>query len=196
MFKHTKTNLVVSGIIMLAAGIFCLASPEGTLASLAWILGVLFIVSGVLTFFLGRRKSEHIDTLHLVAAILLVAVGIIIIVQHDFISILVGLVVMLEGIDFTAQSVRYHRAGVRHWGVMLAIGVLVILLGLWAVLSHWVGATLLSVIIGIGCLGISADCFLSLAGIKRVEGLVEDVKTAIQKQTTATQEFQEAVEAE
>lgn len=188
MFKRTKTNLILHGVIMLAVGITCLITPQETFNTLAWIMGVLFILGGVLTFFLGRKGEDGISALHLIAAILMAAVGIIIIVRPNIIAILVGLVILLEGIDFTIQTARYRRAGTKHWGLLLAVGLLVILLGLWAVLSPWVGATMLSIIIGIGCLCVSVDCFAALAGIGRVETFFKDIKKSLK----TSDEFQEA----
>ena len=194
MLKRTKTNLIVDALIMLAVAVFCFATPQGTVSTLAWILGALFIVGGVVTFFVGRRKEGGVDVLHLVAALLMAAVGIIIIVRPNIIAILVGLVILVEGIDFAAMSLRYRKAGVPYWGALLAVGALVILLGLWAVLSPWVGATMLSIIIGVGCLGVFADCVMALVGIGRVEGFVKEAKGAIQEQVEASQQVQEAEE--
>ena len=180
MLKRTKTNLILHGIVMLAVAVFCFATPQSTLASLAWILGVLFILGGLLTFFLGRRRQESgVDPLHLIAAILMAAVGIIIIVRPNIIAILVGLFILLEGIDFVAQALRYHRAGLRHWGALLAAGILGIIAGRWAVLSPWVGATILSIVIGVGCLCVSADCFMALFGIKQVESFLNKTHQVI-----------------
>ena len=189
MLKRTKTNLILHGIVMLAVAVFCFATPQGTLASLAWILGVLFILGGLLTFFLGRKRdTQGVDPLHLMAAILMAAVGIIIIVRPNIIAILVGLFILLEGIDFVVQSLRYHRAGVRHWGALLAAGLLGIIAGLWAVLSPWVGATILSIVIGVGCLSVSVDCFMALAGISRVETFLHDIHNTAE----ASDGFEEA----
>lgn len=189
MFKRTKTNLILHGIILLAVAVLCLATPQATLVSLAWILGVLFIVGGVLTFFLGRKGQEGgVAPMHLIAAILMAAVGVIIIVRPNIIAILVGLVILLEGIDFTILAVRFRRAGVKYWGLLLGSGILVTLLGLWAVLSPWVGATVLSIIIGIGCLCVSVDCFTALASIGRVEHFIDSTN----KELNSTTEFQDA----
>lgn len=169
MLKHTKTNLIVDALIMLAVAIFCFVTPQGTISTLAWILGALFIVGGVITFIVSRKKEEGTDILRLVTAILMAVVGVIIILRPNIIAILVGLVVLVEGIDFTMLSLRYRKAGIRYWGALLAVGLLIVLLGLWAVLTPWVGATMLSVIMGLGCLGVTADCVMALISIDRVE---------------------------
>lgn len=189
MFKRTKTNLILHGIILLAIAVLCLVTPQATLSSFAWILGVLFILGGVLTFFMGRKGQEgKVAPLHLIAAILMAAVGVIIIVRPNIIAILVGLVILLEGIDFTILAVRFRRSGVKYWGLLLGSGILVTLLGLWAVLSPWVGATVLSIIIGVGCLCVSIDCFAALASIERVERFIDSAK----KEIASTTEFQDA----
>lgn len=189
MFKRTKTNLILHGIILLAAAVLCIATPQATLSSLAWILGVLFILGGVLTFLMGRKRKEGgVAPMHLIAAILMATVGVIIIVRPNIIAILVGLVILLEGIVFTILAVRFRRTGVKYWGLLLGSGILVTLLGLWAVLSPWVGTTVLSIIIGIGCLCVSVDCFAALASIGRMEHFIDDTK----KEFASTPEYQDA----
>lgn len=184
MLKRTKTNLIVHGVILLGIGIFFFASPEGTLVSISWLLGLAFILGGVLTFFLGRnRTSKGSDTLHLVAALLMVAVGIVIIAWPQILAILVGVVLLFEGIDFVVLSINYRRAGVRQWGVVLAIGVVGTLLGVWGILNPMGGAALLSIMLGIGCICVAADCFIALVGVNQVEALAKGVHKAITDQT-------------
>ena len=89
--------------------------------------------------------------------------------------------ILVEGIDFIVRAVRYHQAGVRHWVLILIVGILVTLLGLWAVLSTWVGQTLLSIIVGVGCLGVAANCFAALSGIKRVEAFFQPLRDQIEQ---------------
>jgi len=194
MFKHTKTSLIINALIMLAIGLFCICTPQGAIKSVAWILGVLFIVGGVFFFIFGRNKDVKVDPIHLIAALLMATVGIIIIVRPSIIAVLVGLVVLLEGLDFIALSIRYRQANIRYWGALLAVGIIVFLLGLWAVLSPWVGATMLSVLIGIGCIAIAADCIMALLGIGRVETFFKEVKNTVNRQLDNAQEFQDAEE--
>lgn len=180
MIKRTKTNLLVHGIIMLAIAVFCFVTPKGTVTTLGVILGIAFIAAGVLTFFVGRKRDDGgVDTLHLVAALLMALVGIVVLVRPNILAVLAGLVILLEGIDFIAQALRYRRARVRLWGALLLVGLLAVILGLWAVMSQWVATTLLSVIIGVGCLSVSADCFMALAGISQVERFVSNVNNAL-----------------
>ena len=185
MLKRTKTNLWVHGIIMLAIAVFCFLMPQNTVATLGIILGVAFIAAGVLTFLVGRKRSDGgVDMLHLIAALLMALVGIVVLVRPNILAVLAGLVILLEGIDFVIQAIRYHRAGVKLWGALLAAGLLAILLGLWAVMSQWVATTLLSVIIGVGCLSVSADCFMALAGIGQVENFVSGVRNVLNGRDT------------
>ena len=180
MLKRTKTNLIVHGLVMLAIGLICVLVPEATLKTVAWLLGLLLILGGVLTILLGRRRAEGgIDTVHIIIAILMAAVGIIIIVKSEIIAVLIGLVILLEGIDFIVQSQRYRRAGLRHWGLLLAFGLLASALGIWGIASPWVGTTLLGIAIGVGCMGVSADCFAALFGIKTVEHVFSHVEKAL-----------------
>lgn len=189
MIKRTKTNLIVHGICMLAIAAFCFITPKDTVNLLGIITGIAFIGAGILTFFIGRKKADGgIDPLHAVAALLMALVGIVVLVRPNILAVLVGLVILLEGIDFIILSLRFHRAGVSAWGLLLAIGILALFLGAWAVLSQWVATTLLSVIIGIGCLCVSIDCFMALAGIGRLEHLAKEIGNTLNSRNEEIQE--------
>lgn len=193
MLRNTKTNLIVRGIIFAVLGILCLMSPKGTLDSIAWIIGLVLILAAVATFFLGRDKTVgQTNTIHLIAAILMAVVGLLIIIRPQIIAILLGVFIFFEGIDFSVTSIRYRRAGISHWWLLLAVGLLVTLLGLWAICTPWVGATMLSLIIGIAAIGMAFDCFAALAGIGRVERFFKELKGAVTTKSEEASQYEEA----
>ena len=192
MLKKTKLSLAIRGIIFAALGIFCLASPRGTLESIAWVVGLVLVVAAVATFIMGRdREKGHVETMHLITAILMVVVGVLIILRPQIIAILLGVFIFVEGLDFCVDSTRYRRAGIKYWWVLLAVGVLTILLGLWAICTPWVGATMLSIVVGIGALGIAADSFTALIGLGRVERFFKELKGSSNKQLDDSEHFEE-----
>ncbi len=179
MLKHTKISLIIRGVLFAALGIFCLCSPKGTLEGIAWIIGICLIAVGVVTFFLGRKGDKGVDTMYLISAILMAAVGVVVIIRPQIISIILGVLIVFEGIEFLIQAIRCQKSGVRHWGMILVVSLIIIAFGLWAVFTPWVGATLLSLIVGIGSIGIAVDCFAMLAGLGRLERFFHEEKKMI-----------------
>lgn len=193
MLRTTKANLIIRGIIFAVLGVLCLMSPKGTLDSIAWVIGAILIVAAVVTFFMGRDKGAgHTNTIHLIAAILMAVVGLLIIIRPQIIAILLGVFIFFEGIDFTITATRYRRAGIKYWWLLLTLGLLVTLLGLWAICTPWVGATMLSLIIGIAAIGMAVDCFAALAGLTQVERFFTEIKEVATTKADDSAQFEEA----
>ena len=43
----TKIFLAVTGVLLAAAGILCLANPLGAVSTVAWLIGLVLLVSGI-----------------------------------------------------------------------------------------------------------------------------------------------------
>ncbi len=45
----TKIFLAVIGVLLVAAGIVCLADPIGAVSTVAWVVGLVLLISGITT---------------------------------------------------------------------------------------------------------------------------------------------------
>ena len=180
MLKTAKTSYLLRGILFLVLGLVCLCTPKGTVTSIAWIAGIALILAGVTTFFLGRRRNESgPGTLLIVAACAMAVAGLGLIVYPGTIAIMAGVFILFEGVEFIVRALRCRKAGYRRWGLILAAGIVVALLGIAAALSPRVGETLISLAIGAGFLGMAAGSFVTLAGISQVEHILGDTRQAL-----------------
>ena len=191
--KNIKLSLILRGILCTLVGVLCLAYPKATLESFAWIIGIILIVGAIVTFFLGRNKVVgQVNTMHLISSILMVVVGVLVIIRPQIIAILLGVFIFFEGIDFAVTALRYRRAGERHWLFLFVVSLLVVVFGIWAICTPLVGATLLSIVVGVGALCIAIDCFAALYGIGRVQRFFAAVKDGVSRQIDSKEPFEEA----
>ena len=55
MFKNTKTNLIVRGILFITLGILCLFHAERITETIGTVIGLAIIIAGIVFFILGLK---------------------------------------------------------------------------------------------------------------------------------------------
>ncbi|MBR1549815.1 MAG: DUF308 domain-containing protein [Bacteroidales bacterium] len=180
MFKNAKITHIVLGILFCTLGLLCFCSPLGTIETFARIAGIVIVISGVVFFCLQYKAAmRSLDTLQLSVSVLVVALGVLIVFKPSVVATLLGIVILFEGIDFALTSIKYRRAGSKGWWLMLLMGLLAIVLGGWSIFSPQLVETTLSILFGIGFIGIGIASFVALAGINLVEDYIDSVHKAL-----------------
>lgn len=193
MLKTAKTSYLIRGIVFFVLALICFGTPEGTLTSIAWIAGIALFIAGAATFFLGKNRKEHkSNTLSIIAACAMVLAGLLIIIQPHIIAMLIGVFIFLEGIEFIIASTRCRKASIRYWGLILALGIIVAVMGALAIVSPQMGAALISIAVGTGLLFIGINCFITMACIDRVEAFFQSMPTDASLTTTDNTTYTEA----
>lgn len=181
MFKSAKITHIVCGILFTALGLLCFCSPLGTIETFARIMGIVIVVSGVVFFCLQYKSSmRSMETLYLSVSVLVVALGVLIIFKPTVVATLLGIVILFEGIDFSLTSIKYRRAGSKGWWMMLLMGLLAVVLGGWSIFTPEVVEATLSILFGIGFIGIGIASFVALTGINRVEDYLEAARKSLE----------------
>ncbi|MGX8713472.1 MAG: DUF308 domain-containing protein [bacterium] len=179
MFKSSRISFIVRGILCTALGILCFCSPTGTMEFFAKVAGIIIILTGIVFFVLEcKAAARSLETMRLSASVLLVALGVLIIIHPEIIAILLGALVLFEGIDFTLNTLKYRRAGAKGWWFLLLLGLLVIGFGTWCIFVPEIGEATLSILFGIAFICIGAACFTALAGLNLVEDYFEVARKA------------------
>jgi uncharacterized membrane protein HdeD (DUF308 family) len=182
MFKSSKSNLILRGILFIALGILCFCFPEAIFNSAAIAVGVVIMLVGIVLFVLQYRKlALSLDTMRLSATVLMVALGALIVVRTDIVAILLGIFVLFEGIDFTLNSLKYRKAQSKGWWLMLLLGLVVVALGCWGIFSPDDQKRLVSITVGIAFVGIGIASFIALMGLELVEDYFDSVRRSIEE---------------
>ena len=143
---------LVDGIISLVIGFLALSWRHETLTALAIFLGIWLLVVGVVQFasaFAAIRERW----LYAVAGFLTAAVGVVTIVWPHItlfvIAMLLAWTLLVWGIIYIVASLMSRE--VPHWWIGLIKGIVLILLGVWAIRHPGNALTVLVVVFGLAC---------------------------------------------
>ncbi|WP_223690525.1 HdeD family acid-resistance protein [Leifsonia poae] len=131
-----RAALGISGLVALVLGIILLVWPGKTLIGLAIVLGIYFVVAGVMRLALGifsKGITGGIRTLNIILGVLLVLAGIIVwrnsaaaaVTLAIFAVAFIGIGWIIEGVITLAES---SRASSRGWAI--TYGILSIIAGI------------------------------------------------------------------
>jgi len=128
-----RVMLLVSGIVSVILGIMVLAWPGATLAVIALLFGLYFIVTGLVRVGLGiftKGVSAGLRTLTIVFGVLMIAVGVFAVLNPlaslQALAIVIGITWIVEGIVVLVES--GGEGAPTGWSI--ALGVIGLLAGL------------------------------------------------------------------
>ena len=171
-----KICLAVTGAALIALGIFCICRPGATIVSIATIIGVLVLVSGIATLFYwaGVRAFFPQSGATFLSGVLQVVLGILFLnnkfIVAEALPIIFAFWMLMEGINLAVRALDYKKVGFGLWWLQLAFGIAAAVLGfasLRAPLST--GGSTLSVLIGIGLILMGMTYLVGLAGVSRFQ---------------------------
>ena len=171
-----KICLGIIGAAFIALGIFCFCRPGATVMSLATLMGVLVLVSGIATllYWLGIRAYFPQSGSTFLSAVLQILLGILLL-ENKFVvaaalPIIFAFWMLMEGISLAVRSFDYRRVGFPAWWLLFALGVAAALLGLASLREPLsVGGSTLSATLGAGLVLIGITYLVALAGIGRFQ---------------------------
>lgn len=175
MLPSRKIYMGITGAALVALGIICIGNPLSTVISLAWVLGIITLVSGFATLlnWLNVRKYFPQSGSVLLSSVLQIVVGFIFL-RHDLafatiIPIVFALFLIIEGANLAIRSFDYRKVGFRFWWLNLCLGLLATLLGFLSFCVPGVGGTAVSLFIGLGFVIVGLVYLVALCAINRFE---------------------------
>lgn len=182
MKKSTKIWLCVAGFLLIILGVLCIARPNITLLSAAWVLGCITLITGLskLVFTLQTQAFLPNSGTRMLSAILDIFFGCFFLfnILGTAVSIPVAFViwVMIQGIVIAVQSFDYRQEGFSQWWVLLILGICGAVLGFFGLRNLGVMAGVLSALIGLGIIANGLAYILAVVGMNRFEKKVDQVK--------------------
>ncbi len=163
---------VILGVLMVILGLYGVCRPGMVFTSLGWLIGLSVLCSGFegIGAWWAGRKSQTASTWDLVMAILSIVFGIMLIsniwmrmMTDEFLLVLFGVWVALSGILRIFDAIRNKP---KLWGLLVAIGVALIVLGVLSLAHPLITALTigLCVAMNIVCQGISLICAACVFG--------------------------------
>lgn len=132
LLKRVKTNVVISSILCVILGLVLVFWPGLSIRIVCTAVGVVLIVTGVtrmIDYFAVRDGSMY-SQINLIFGIVLVVVGVWISVKPDkvlaIIPIIVGIVIVIHGLQNIKQAMELWRDKYTKWWVACILGVLTV----------------------------------------------------------------------
>lgn len=175
MKKSTKILLVISGILLIALGVVCIANPGGTLFATAWLLGILTLISGISTLVFTFRTQKFMPNSgsRMLSGLFQIFIGIFflcnLIPTMAALPFVFAFWVMMEGIIIAIQSFDFKKVGFSAWWAILLLGIAGAVLGFFGLREPVISGTVLSTLIGIGIIANGIAYLVFFSGIKKFE---------------------------
>lgn len=175
MKTSTKIWMCIAGIALVALGVVCLVNSGTTLLSLAWLLGLFFLVAGCCEFAAWGKLHLILPQsgLLFLSALLQVLMGIFFIINPVSLAAALPFVfafmVLFEGVRIAIESFDFKQVGFRYWWLMLLFGLVATAFGIYGFFQPAVSATTLTVLVSLGVMLAGVAYWVQVAGINRFE---------------------------
>lgn len=179
MNTRAKVHFILSGLLMVATGIIMICNPVEALVSIAWLYGVLTLVSGIsaLVYYISGGRYTLGGTGALFRGITDCILGLLLLLNRyliaDIMPILFALWLTVFGVERIVRSIELKKLNYRPWWAILAVGALSTAVGFAALLSPVMSANLLTVLLGIGFIAQGLGYFLFIIDVKKLHRKVD-----------------------
>ena len=155
ILKKIKTNVIVSAFICIALGVILVFWPGLSVKVVCMAIGAVLVINGIsrlLNFIFGRDGSVF-SQMNLVMGIIITVIGGWILLQPGtiiaMIPILVGIIIVIHGINNLQQSVSLCQNRYDKWWIALLLGIITILFGVLLVFNPFAAVDTLIRFIGL-----------------------------------------------
>lgn len=201
MEKSTKFWLVISGILLVALGILCIANPEATLFATAWLIGCFTLVSGIFRLVFTFRTERYLPNsgTRMLSALLQIFIGILFLCNNIFVAISIPIVcamwVIVEGVILFIQSFDFKKVGFSFWWLLMLLGIGIAVLGILGLYHLDATGYIVAILIGVAIIAIGIAYLVAFTGIhkfdKEVAKLNNSIKDMMQQPQAKAEEAQE-----
>lgn len=132
---------IVSGLFMLAAGVWCFANPGASFLSLAFVLGIVMIIAGItgaINYF--TEKNRHAEGSWVIAeSILTFILGCIVLSNQllvdAMVAIFFGMWLLFSGCLRIVAAFQLRKLMEKDWHWTLIFGIIASIAGLYAFIN-------------------------------------------------------------
>jgi uncharacterized membrane protein HdeD (DUF308 family) len=180
MRTSTKIWLCVAGLLLIILGVVCIAKPDITLVSAAWVLGCFTLIAGVSKLIFTFKTQAFLPNsgTRALSAVLDIFFGCFFLLNilgtAVSLPVVFAIWVMIEGVVIAVQSFDYKRVGYPYWWSFLIFGILATALGIAGLRNPADAGKWLSTLIGLGLVMIGCAHFGALTGIKHFEKALDN----------------------
>ena len=153
--KSVRVLNIAAGVLLIAAGVYCLCNQDIAVLSEGLLLGLFMLVSGVIEIavFAGTSGVLIGSGWLLLDGVLTVIMSLFLLFNQWFtllsLPFLFTIWLLFSGISRFVSAFDLRALGVRAWGWVLAIGILLIVGGFVCMMDPWVSVVAIGVTVGL-----------------------------------------------
>ena len=153
--KTMRVLNIVSGVLLILIGIYCLCNQDIAVLSAGLLLGLFMLVSGIIEIvvFAGTSGLLIGSGWLLLDGVLTVIMSMFLLFNQWFtmlsLPFLFTVWLLFSGISRFVSAFDLRALGVRSWGWVLAIGILLIIGGFVCMMDPWISVVAIGVTVGI-----------------------------------------------
>ena len=183
ILKKNKTNVIASALLCIALGVVLVVWPDMSVQIACMAIGAVLILNGIsrLINFIFKRDGSLFSQMNLVMGIIITVIGVWIILQPAkvvaMIPILVGIIIIIHGINNLQQAVSLCQSRYDKWWIALILGLLTAGFGVLLIFNPFEAVETLVMFIGLFLIydGVS-DIWI----VSRVSRMGREIKQAVE----------------
>ena len=155
MLKKIKANAIVSALMCIVLGIILVVWPGLTVCAVCMTIGFVLVAGGVnrLCGFIFGGDNSIYSRMNLITGVIVTLIGAWILFQPDtiikLIPVLVGIIVIIHGINDLQQTVSLCQSRYDKWWVALILGLVTLGFGVLLIFNPFEAVETLVMFIGI-----------------------------------------------
>ncbi len=180
--KKVNIYLLITSLLLIVLGVVCILNPVEIFNTMAWLVGLLILLTGVTSLFFGLRAQRYLPNAGstTLLAVFQIIVGLMMLGNSILSSIAIIAVfaiwVMFEGLSLSVLSFDYKRSGYERWWIMFLLGLCSVILGFLALRNPETIEAVMGILLGIGIFANGIERIVAFSGLNRIQNLVRDLK--------------------
>lgn len=154
LLKRMKTNIVISAVLCILLGVVLVVWPDLSMKIVCIAVGALLLIGGGvrLAVYFNTKDGSIYAQLNLIMGIVLAVVGIWILIKPDkvlaIIPIIVGIVIVLHGLNNLQQAFSLYKEKYDKWWIALILGILTVGFGVLLICKPFAALDTVVILIG------------------------------------------------
>ncbi len=156
--KSMRILNIISGVLLIVAGIYCLCNQDVAAMTAGVMVGVFMLISGVIEIIVFASTSGLLfgSGWLLLDGVLTVILSLFLLFNQWFtllsLPLLFTLWLLFSGISRFVSAFDLRAMGVRGWGWVLAVGILLMVAGFICMMDPWVSVAAIGLTVGLAFL--------------------------------------------
>ena len=180
--KKVNAYLLITALLLIVVGVMCMLNPGEGFQDVAWLIGLLVLLSGGMGLLFGIRAKDVLPNAKytIFMGVVQILVGLLFLFNKvlgaTVLVVIFAIWVAFEGLSLAILSFNYKRNGYERWWIMLLLGVVSFMLGIVAMRDPSTVGVLFGILLGIGIFANGVDRIVAYTALKTLQNRVRDLK--------------------